>query len=79
MAILQDKCPNCGAELIYDPIKRTYNCQYCNSIFFDSQSEDIDNNLKEKNHIIKKDNVYICPTSGVDKNIFSLSDKYSVN
>ena len=75
MSILQDKCPNCGAELIYDPIKRTYNCQYCNSIFFDSQSEDIDNNLKEKNHIIKKDNVYICPNCKEKLHVKNIEDE----
>lgn len=39
MAAIIYKCPSCGGELIFDPAKQHYHCEYCGSDF-DQQKQD---------------------------------------
>lgn len=39
MAVISFKCPNCDGELIFDPGSQKYKCEYCNSLFTQTELE----------------------------------------
>lgn len=41
MAVLTYKCPNCDGGLIYDPQSGSFRCEYCNSVFTQSQLDEM--------------------------------------
>lgn len=42
MAALTYKCPNCGGELIFDPAKQDYHCEYCQSRFSQQELDEME-------------------------------------
>lgn len=72
MAVISFKCPNCDGELIFDPVSQKYKCEYCQSLF--SQSElDAANPVKgqetrkegtEEKGAEEEATVYTCPSCG---------------
>lgn len=73
--VLDHKCPNCGAKLIYDPKKNKWLCKYCDSTF---ELEELEKNKnasnKEKNQSLEEEKVddyddyiaYNCPDCGAE-------------
>ena len=39
MNTVQYKCPNCGAELTFDPEHQNFSCPYCDSHYTEAEME----------------------------------------
>ncbi|MGN1403826.1 MAG: hypothetical protein ACI4XB_05845 [Ruminococcus sp.] len=39
MNTVQYKCPNCGAELTFDPAHQNFSCEYCNSTYTEAEMQ----------------------------------------
>ena len=37
METISFKCPNCGGELLFDPERQDYHCEYCESRFSEEE------------------------------------------
>ena len=40
MNTVQNKCPSCGAELVFDPQHQNFNCPYCDSTFTEKEMQE---------------------------------------
>ena len=80
MSVTSYKCPNCGAEIKFDPVLQKGKCDFCLSEFTISEIEKLNNlesehikteNLEqhyneEWNNIAEKTRVYSCPRCGAE-------------
>jgi DNA-directed RNA polymerase subunit RPC12/RpoP len=73
MAIFTYKCPNCNAGLIFNPEKKQFFCEYCNSEFTESElsmrapKEDASGEENESDdEFVSHMSVYSCPTCGAE-------------
>ncbi len=47
MNTVQYKCPNCGAELTFDPAGQDFSCEFCNSRFSEAQMQQIYSKMEQ--------------------------------
>ncbi len=78
MAVISYKCPNCGGELIFDPSRQQYLCEYCISHFTQEELEALqpakqsEKTVKwseapeEKESEEKQAVLYTCPSCGAE-------------
>ena len=41
MNTVQYKCPNCGAELTFDPEHQNFSCEYCDSTYTEAEMQQL--------------------------------------
>ena len=58
------KCPNCGGELLFDPERQDYHCEYCESRFSEEELSRDAEQEKETAHEEEEGVVYSCPNCG---------------
>lgn len=81
MAVISFKCPNCDGELIFDPAEQKYKCEYCNSLFTQTELDAIQKGMgNQQQERIKQEEaggndradegneavVYCCPSCGAE-------------
>ncbi len=72
--VQQYKCPNCSAELRFDPKKQGFSCEYCDSFFTPEECKAANEKMQaeESQSAPKRDefeannNLYICPSCGAE-------------
>lgn len=88
MAAITNKCPNCGAEITFDPLSQSGKCEFCESEFSVKEIEEINKNnnehINEENldreynsewsTIGERTSLYSCPRCGAE----IISDKNTV-
>ena len=62
MSVISLKCPNCGAELIFDPATQKYKCEYCQSLFSQEEAD----GLQQQGGQDADGVVYHCPSCGAE-------------
>lgn len=68
----QYKCPNCGAEIVFDPETQMLACRYCRSSFTKEQFEEVNGEIQElaaenaaaEEEFSKHTNLYSCTNCG---------------
>lgn len=48
MNTVQYKCPNCGAELTFDPAHQNFSCEYCNSSYSEAEMQKIYQEMEQQ-------------------------------
>ncbi|MDO4632779.1 MAG: TFIIB-type zinc ribbon-containing protein [Eubacteriales bacterium] len=74
MEAISYKCPNCGADLKFDPSTQKYTCEYCASSFDEAQLEQANPNAAKKAEASAENQqkeafealVYSCPSCGAE-------------
>lgn len=81
MAVISFKCPNCDGELIFDPAEQKYKCEYCNSLFTQTELDAIQEGMgnQQQERIMQEETggnaradeeneavVYCCPSCGAE-------------
>lgn len=72
--VQQYKCPNCLAELRFDPKKQGFGCEYCGSYFTAEECKIANAEMKEEQEVSAPaqeefengNNLYHCPSCGAD-------------
>ncbi len=70
--IQQYKCPNCGAELRFNPTKQGFGCEYCDSFFTPEECKAANEKMQTEEEAQKplqeefaaETNLYRCPSCG---------------
>lgn len=60
MAVITYKCPNCGADLKFDPEHQDYRCEYCESAFTQEELEQMQRTE------VQDPVLYLCPSCGAE-------------
>lgn len=68
-SVISHKCPNCDGPLLFDPEKQQFHCEYCLSVFTEtdlSETEQVTSaeNIQETSH--ETFNLYDCPSCGAE-------------
>lgn len=71
MAVISFKCPNCDAELIFEPNQQTYKCEYCGSDFSQDELDKINSEMKKAQSEEQETDepnmlFYNCPSCGAE-------------
>ena len=48
MNTVQYKCPNCGAELTFDPEHQNFNCEYCDTSYTEAEMQQLYQNMEQQ-------------------------------
>jgi DNA-directed RNA polymerase subunit RPC12/RpoP len=72
--IQQYKCPNCAAELRFDPKKQGFSCEYCDSFFTPEECKaanarmdaEVREAAAQRDEFAESTNLYICPSCGAE-------------
>lgn len=48
MNTVQYKCPNCGAELTFDPEHQNFSCEYCDSTYTEAEMQQLYQNMEQQ-------------------------------
>ncbi len=72
--VQQYKCPNCGAELRFDPKKQGFGCEYCGSYFTPEECKAANEEMEAeesasaaaKTEFEEGTNLYLCPSCGAE-------------
>ena len=48
MNTVQYKCPNCGAELTFDPEHQNFSCPYCDSAYTEAEMQKLYQNMEQQ-------------------------------
>ncbi|MGY3766392.1 TFIIB-type zinc ribbon-containing protein [Vagococcus vulneris] len=67
--VISHKCPNCDGPLLFDPEKQSFHCEYCLSVFSETditaaKTQEQHENLEEVKE--QQFNLYHCPSCGGD-------------
>ena len=46
MNTVQYKCPNCGAELTFDPEHQNFSCEFCDSTYTEAEMQQLYQNME---------------------------------
>ena len=72
--VQQYKCPNCAAELRFNPKKQGFVCEYCESFFTPEECKAANEQMNEKEkqerprreEFAEGNNLYVCPSCGAE-------------
>ena len=48
MNTVQYKCPNCGAELTFDPEHQNFSCEFCDSTYTEAEMQQLYQNMEQQ-------------------------------
>ena len=48
MGVITYKCPNCGAELTFDPEHQNFNCEYCDTSYTEAEMQQLYQNMEQQ-------------------------------
>lgn len=60
------KCPSCGSDVVYDPVKKLFTCSVCKSEFNEEQLEDKAISFTESKTFDEVLKTYYCPSCGAE-------------
>ena len=64
MEALDNKCPSCGSQIVFNPANQTWDCTYCGGIL--TLDEINKNNLSSNNVTVSNLDVYKCSNCGAE-------------
>ncbi len=72
--VQQYHCPNCSAELRFDPKKQGFGCEYCDSFFTPEECKAANEKMRaeqvemapKQEEFVENTNLYLCPSCGAE-------------
>lgn len=73
-SVMQYKCPNCAAELRFNPKKQGFSCEYCESFFTTEECKAANAQMREEEQentpkleeFANGNSLYVCPSCGAE-------------